>query len=571
MAARAQETHPKSRKRRPAAGTFVRHTLQGLSLVAYLVLFLYVCWPYTASPDSEAVITGPDGREFPAHYAMELRTKEILPAETFLMLDPLVGTTAAIAARTPLRALAWAAAVALACLIVRRGFCSYICPLGTLIGICDATFGKLTRKRHCYTRGWWSHARHVFLVAILICAGFGLLASSFGAAMPILTRGLVFSLNRLHLGIAMGWHNVPPPGGGQAFAVWLLAGIFCLALLGRRFWCVHLCPSGALLSWISGLSVRERRVATDCVDCGKCVTACAFGAVNDDFSTDASRCTSCRECSRTCPVEAIAFTPRPRRGDPRGVVPKARGRPISRREFAGGLVSGLSVVAATGCLPPVGSSGHVPIRPPGSVPEDAFLRLCIRCGVCFRACPNSVLQPIGLAQGPGGLWTPQAVPRWSGCEPSCNSCGQVCPTGAVRPLPLEEKRAARMGRVDINKGTCLPWADRGECEMCAEECRAAGYNAIEFERVGVEVDDGGFPIEGTGRRAPVLLPDQCVGCGLCETRCHRINVLEKGLLNAGAIAVKAGPGREDRIAEGSYLALREAERRSRLSSSALGF
>ena len=196
-----------------------------------------------------------------------------------------------------------------------------------------------------------------------------------------------------------------------------------------------------------------------------------------------------------------------------------------------------------------------PVRPPGSVPEREFLEICIRCGECFKACPNNVLQPEGFLQGLEGLWTPQVQADWAGCESSCNACGQVCPTGAIRALPLQEKRVARMGLAIVNEATCLPYAGTEACDLCVQECHAAGYHAIEYAQVGTEVDDSGLPIEGTGLLAPVVLEDLCVGCGLCQTRCYAINVKDRKVLVVSAIVVEAGEGKEDRLMSGSYIAL----------------
>jgi NAD-dependent dihydropyrimidine dehydrogenase PreA subunit len=168
---------------------------------------------------------------------------------------------------------------------------------------------------------------------------------------------------------------------------------------------------------------------------------------------------------------------------------------------------------------------------------------------------------MALKDGLNHLWTPQAVPDWAGCEPSCNACGQVCPTGAIRALPLAEKRVARMGLAIVNQQTCLPLAGREACQLCVDECAAAGYDAIEFTQVHTQVDDQGQPIVGTGFLAPVVLPEKCVGCGICQTRCYGINVAEKGLLPASAIVVAAGEGKEDRLMAGSYLQLRQEEAR----------
>ena len=208
------------------------------------------------------------------------------------------------------------------------------------------------------------------------------------------------------------------------------------------------------------------------------------------------------------------------------------------------------------------SDAFRPVRPPGSVPEKEFLEMCIRCGECFKVCPNNVLQAEAFQQGLEGLWTPMVQADWAGCESSCNACGQVCPTGAIRALPLEEKKVARMGLAVVNETTCLPFAGKEDCDLCVQECDAAGYHAIEFIQVGTEVDDDGIPVEGTGFRAPVVLADKCVGCGLCQTRCNGINVKEKGLLAESAIIIEAGEGKEDRLMSGSYLELRKNESQS---------
>jgi NAD-dependent dihydropyrimidine dehydrogenase PreA subunit len=128
---------------------------------------------------------------------------------------------------------------------------------------------------------------------------------------------------------------------------------------------------------------------------------------------------------------------------------------------------------------------------------------------------------------------------------------------------LDEKRVARMGLAVVNETTCLPYAGREDCQLCVDECATAGYDAIEFIRVGTEMGSLGEPLEGSGYLAPVVLAERCVGCGLCQTRCYAINTKAKGLLNESAIRVEAGEGKEDRLMRGSYRALRQAEQRKR--------
>ena len=105
-----------------------------LCLLLFLVLFFYVCWPYGSR-----------------HHADALAARELVQAETFLLLDPLVGLSVLLAARTAIWALAWAGAVLLVGLVFPRGFCGYLCPLGTLIDVFDSAVPNRPPRR-----GWWS-------------------------------------------------------------------------------------------------------------------------------------------------------------------------------------------------------------------------------------------------------------------------------------------------------------------------------------------------------------------------------------------------------------------------------
>jgi ferredoxin len=303
------------------------------------------------------------------------------------------------------------------------------------------------------------------------------------------------------------------------------------------------------------------------------VEICPFDAIKPDFTTRTNDCTLCQSCAGVCPTQSIKFVGRWEFVDLKVENdPPTQETPLGRRGFlaasvglAAGTLGGLGGAAVTkawGANLDDPNSPR-PVRPPGSVPEREFLQMCIRCGECFKACPSDVLQPLGFQQGLEGLWTPHVVADWAGCASSCNACGQVCPTGAIRALPLEEKKVARMGLAFINEQTCLPIAGREACQLCVDECTAAGYHALEFMQVGTEVDEFGLPVEGTGYLAPRLIADKCVGCGLCQTRCYGINVAAKGLLEESAIVIHAGAGNEDRLMRGSYQALREEEQARR--------
>ncbi len=518
----------------------MRRVIQSVCLAVFLILFFYVCWPYGS-------------REYGEWFS----AKEIVDAELFLVLDPLVSISTAIAGRMWVWSL-WAAFAAIGlCMVFPRCFCGYVCPLGTVIDVFDWGLSRRVKLFRLSSGSWWVNIKYYVLAAVVMAAVFGVLLSGFVSAIVVLTRAMLFIFGSAQVGVLKGWYLVPEFNAGHYFSIALFLLLLCCGFLQPRFWCKYICPTGAVFSLGSIFRLKERRVSSECVNCGKCAKVCSFAAVREDFSTRHLNCAYCQSCGAVCPVDAIDFKTRwSGRGDIKQSNPEAI---FSRRS----VIAGIAGAAAVGMGSAVfagksksGLVGEVVVRPPGSVGEEKFLQLCVRCGECIKVCPSNVLQPAGF-EGAVGLWTPKVVADWSGCEPTCNNCGQVCPTGAIRALELEEKRVARMGLAVVNERTCLPYAGTEQCQLCVDECRMAGYEAIEFLLVNSEIDEQGRPLEGTGFLAPVVLEDKCVGCGLCQMRCHSINVKNNKTLAESAIRVVAGPGKEDRLLSGSYIELRQ--------------
>ena len=635
-----------------------RRAIQTLCFVLFLILFFYVCWPYTAQPDPRATVEqmfvpewareggrnallkrlgdaadsarireaieqdlalrgsrgnlilrkyaahpnweGRDLREIASaekvsaselilrivagdsetaqlwmsHYADDRERKERILAPFFLVIDPLVSISTVVASRTWEWSMWWALGILTVCLVFPRGFCGYLCPLGTLIDCFDWAIGKRVNRFKIKGDGWWVHLKYYLLAGTMIAAIFGVLLSGIFAAIPVITRGMLYILEPLQLGVLRGWHQLPPVNSGQIVSIVLFLGVLGLGLLRKRFWCRYVCPSGAIFSIFNFFRVSERKVESSCIHCNLCVEACPFDAIKADFTTRTPDCTFCQACGGVCPTHAIKFVDRWNFTDLKAVNdPPVKEVRLERRGFIISSIASFFTVIGMRKLFGAGldnPSTVVPIRPPGSVPEEKFLEMCIRCGECFKVCPSKVLQPIGFKQGLEGLWTPEIVANFEGCEPSCNNCGVVCPTGAIRPLPLVEKREVRLGLAILNMETCLPLAGKKACQLCVDECTAAGYNAMEFMRIRTEVDAKGDPIEGSGFLSPVVIHDKCVGCGLCQTRCNRINVQQERNLFEPAIVIVAGKGKrddgsplEDRLMSGSYRALRQNEAAAR--------
>jgi ferredoxin-type protein NapF len=166
-----------------------------------------------------------------------------------------------------------------------------------------------------------------------------------------------------------------------------------------------------------------------------------------------------------------------------------------------GAVTGLSLAAVVrrvrGSTPP-------PLRPPGTVDEARFAGLCVRCGICLRACPTHIIQPDQGGHGIASLLTPTLDFSRDYCHKDCTQCTEVCPSGALAPVTTEEKQRASIGLPRVDMNICLLGDDR-ECSLCRNWCP---YEAITLEF---------SPVEYT--LTPRVDPAKCPGCGACQAVC----------------------------------------------------
>jgi Pyruvate/2-oxoacid:ferredoxin oxidoreductase delta subunit len=194
------------------------------------------------------------------------------------------------------------------------------------------------------------------------------------------------------------------------------------------------------------------------------------------------------------------------------------------------------------------------IRPPGSRSELDFMATCARCAQCMKSCPTNVIQPAVFDAGAEGFMTPQMDYRRGYCEWGCNECGKVCPTQAIRDLPLAEKHKKVIGRAYIDRNTCIPWAEGYECLVCQELCpvpekaiilQPASSHGIFPGQIAAQgqggdqshgdsedqaiSEEGASEQAGTGQEPttelqsdlmlPFVMTSRCIGCGVCEYNC----------------------------------------------------
>lgn len=461
----------------------------------------------------------------------------------FFNIDPLILFGLALSGSGILAGLLLSAATVVATAVFGRVFCGWICPMGTVFDWSARGFSETPRKPP-YGKGRFTGLKYYILSFFAAGSIFGLTIVLFLDPLVFLLRvftltvhpSLVFlengALNMLRgplsdmglMGLATRSHPQP------AFAFALFNLILFIAAIGlirveRRFWCRNICPLGALLSVISRFSLRKRMVNDACISCGKCAKTCPMNAIDDGYKDTSSReCIQCERCATVCPVEAISFG----FGSP---LNGFREHSPSRRGMIAAAGTGLLAAFAAGASTTRHTVHGKRLRPPGAKVEEDFLDACLRCGACMKACPTHGLQPAITSAGFEGFFTPVLTPRIGGCEEKCNDCGRVCPTGAIRNLPLEEKQYAVIGNATIEKNYCIAWEQGKLCLVCDESCP---YDAIEFRMVTDDL--------GTIQR-PFVIEDKCVGCGQCEHACP-VN---------GRAAIYVTPINEVRKNAGSYI------------------
>ncbi len=87
-------------------------------------------------------------------------------------------------------------------------------------------------------------------------------------------------------------------------ALSVVLSILIISIVNKNFWCRFFCPYGALLGIIGYASpMRITRNTGKCIDCGKCTRACAMNIlVEKKKHVLTHECVACYDCVNACPV-----------------------------------------------------------------------------------------------------------------------------------------------------------------------------------------------------------------------------------------------------------------------------
>ncbi len=262
-----------------------------------------------------------------------------LPDDLFFHLNPLTGLSAMLAEKRFIVPMLLGLLTIGLTLVLGRAWCSWICPLGTLI-----EWTSLRRYRNALGRlSQWRQVKYLTLVAVLLGALLGTLSLLILDPITILfrtlTSGIIPGMNWLVTrtetyfyrydslqGFLDGFDDfirgtllpaAEPYFIPSLVLIAVFIGILALNAIRPRFWCRYVCPLGGLLGLVSRVSLLRRTVDQEkCNSCRRCARECPVNAIDSEkaYASDPAECTLCLKCVEDCPTHAIALHQQTRAG-----------------------------------------------------------------------------------------------------------------------------------------------------------------------------------------------------------------------------------------------------------------
>jgi polyferredoxin len=192
--------------------------------------------------------------------------------------------------------------ICLTALFAKKGFCSWVCPIGLL----SETLSKphfLIFKNGISMPGWLDR---ILRSLKYILAGFFIWSVFYAMPMGVVEQFIHSPYNRFaDIKMLKFFTEISSTG------ITVILILLILSVVIRNFWCRYLCPYGALVGLIGFFSVGKiRRDDSHCTHCGRCERACQGQIkIREKDFVQSLECTACLECIKTCPErDAIGFS-----------------------------------------------------------------------------------------------------------------------------------------------------------------------------------------------------------------------------------------------------------------------
>jgi NAD-dependent dihydropyrimidine dehydrogenase PreA subunit len=196
------------------------------------------------------------------------------------------------------------AAIVVIGLVLKKSFCSWLCPVGTLSESLWMMGNKIFRRNFAAPR-WLDYPLRSLKYLLLLF----FVWSIWEMSVSILNTFIYSPYNKMaDVKMYQFFADITPS------ALWIILALMLFSVFIKNFWCRYLCPYGGLLGALSLLSpLKITRNKNTCVDCELCTKACPsnisvhkvggarsaspFGRVWSD------ECMNCLQCIEVCPVK----------------------------------------------------------------------------------------------------------------------------------------------------------------------------------------------------------------------------------------------------------------------------
>ena len=181
-------------------------------------------------------------------------------------------------------------------LLLKKGFCSWFCPVGFLSEYLARLRRFIFRKpfKGVHPAVDWPLRMLKYILLYLFVQAIFSAETAKTAAFIAGDYNKVADIKMMYF-----FTNL------SATAAVVLAVLVVLSILIPYFWCRYLCPYGGLLGIVSIFSpVTIQRNAQSCIDCRACSKACpVLLPVHRMNQVSADECHACYKCVDACPVQ----------------------------------------------------------------------------------------------------------------------------------------------------------------------------------------------------------------------------------------------------------------------------
>jgi len=186
-------------------------------------------------------------------------------------------------------------AIIIASVVLKKSFCSWLCPIGTLSEslwlLGEKMFGK-----NIHLPRWLDYPLRSLKYLLLSFFVWAIV----GMDVPAMAAFIDSPYNKVaDVKMFLFFANI------STFALWTIIVFMILSVVVKNFWCRFLCPYGALLGivgWLSPLKITREK--STCIDCNLCTEVCpADIKVHATGRIWSDECTSCLRCVEVCPVK----------------------------------------------------------------------------------------------------------------------------------------------------------------------------------------------------------------------------------------------------------------------------